>query len=101
VVRTLLRNFIPALRSGLYWKYLGIALFALACSALGLAIWINLPHQAFIASFVVLELVTIAQIAARLWMKATCARWAALQPEPVVVSAAALEPAPEVESSRS
>jgi hypothetical protein len=88
LLRLLLRSFAPALRSGLYLRYIGIALFAVASAALGIALWIRLPHQAIVASFVVLELVTLAQIAARLWMKAACARWAALQPEPEFMSEA-------------
>ena len=39
-----------------------------------------LPHSAMVASFLVLELVTITQIASRLWMKAASARWIALLP---------------------
>jgi hypothetical protein len=81
VLRELLGSFIPALRSGLYWQYAAIAVLALATFAAGLAIWMYLPHPAIGASFVVLELVTIAQIGARLWMKSASARWVALQPE--------------------
>ena len=44
------------------------------------------------ASFLVLELVTITQIASRLWLKAASARWVALLP-----GEAALAPAPAVE----
>ena len=91
VLRTLLRNFVPTLRSGLYARYVGIAFFAIACASLGVAVWIRLPHQALVASFAVLEMVTISQIAARLWMKATCARWVALQPEPARVNATTME----------
>ena len=39
------------------------------------AVWVFLPHSAMGASFLVLELVTITQIASRLWMKAASARW--------------------------
>ncbi len=93
VLRTLLRSLVPAVRSGLYLRYFGIALLAALVAALGIAVWIHLPHEAVIASFAVLELVTISQIAARLWMKAACARWVALQPELAMVSATAMETA--------
>jgi hypothetical protein len=81
---------VPALRSGLFAQYLGIALLAAAVASLGIAVWIALPHRAMGASFAVLELVTISQIAARLWMKAACARWVALRPE-AMMSTAAME----------
>ena len=93
VLRTLLRSFMLAVRSGLYLRYLGIALLAALFAALGIAVWLNLPHDAIVASFAVLELVTISQIAARLCMKAACARWLAMQPGLAMVSATAIEPA--------
>lgn len=81
VVRTILRSLPTALRSGLYWQYLGITLSALASFVAGVWVWVYLPHRAFGAAFLVLELVTIVQIATRLWMKAASARWAALEVE--------------------
>ena len=81
LLRTLWRSFGPALGSGLYAQYFGIAVFALVSLAVGLWLWADLPHRLMGASFAVLELVTISQIAARLWMKAASARWVALQPE--------------------
>jgi hypothetical protein len=82
VFRTLLRSFKLAFTSGLYTRYLGIALFAAVTAALGLGIWFYLPHSAMGASFLVLELVTVTQIASRLWLKAASARWVALLPGP-------------------
>jgi hypothetical protein len=79
VFRTLLRNLKLALHSGkLFASYLGIGLFAVATFGIGVGIWVLLPHRAMGASFVVLELVTIKQIAYRLWLKAASARWVAL-----------------------
>jgi hypothetical protein len=80
LLRTLLASLKPTFTSGLYVKYLGVALFAAATFAGGLAVWFYLPHRAMAASFVVLELVTVTQIASRLWMKAVSARWIALLP---------------------
>jgi hypothetical protein len=82
VLRELWRSFLPALRSGVYRQYLGIGVLAAASFGAGLWIWAILPHASMAAAFVVLELVTLAQIAARLWMKASSAHWVALQPEP-------------------
>jgi hypothetical protein len=80
VFRTLLRSIKPAFTSGLYWKYVGIGLLSAMAMAAGIGVWFYLPHPAMAASFVVLELMTVTMIATRLWLKATSARWAALQP---------------------
>jgi uncharacterized membrane protein (Fun14 family) len=80
VLWTLLRSLKAAFTSGLYSKYLGIAVFAAVTFAAGAGVWFYLPHRAMGASFVVLELVTVTQIASRLWMKAASARWIALLP---------------------
>ncbi len=86
-LRELWRSLASAVRSRLYLQYIGIALFAAASAALGIAGWIGLPHQAMVAGFAVLELVTISQIASRLWMKAASARWVALNQEEAMASA--------------
>lgn len=110
VLRILFGSFKTAFTSGLYWKYVGIGLAGTAVFAAGVAIWWFLPHSAMIASFLLLELVTVALIATRLWMKAASARWVALNgtryealpataaAEPVnvpTVAAPGTEPAPE------
>jgi hypothetical protein len=79
ILRELGRSFRLAFRSRLYAQYIGIGLFAAACVAMGSLVWVSLPHGAIGASFVVLELMTISQIAARLWLKAASARWVALR----------------------
>jgi len=76
--RELWKSLKPAFCSGLYWRYLGIAFFAAASTVAGVCLWAFLPHAAIGANFAVLELVTLAQIAAPLWMKAASARWVAL-----------------------
>jgi hypothetical protein len=79
VLRTLRRSLTLAFRSGkLYVSYIGIGLFAAATLGVGSGIWVYLPHSATGASFLILELVTITQIASRLWLKAASARWVAL-----------------------
>jgi hypothetical protein len=88
LLRRLWRSFVPALRSGLYARYLGIAFFAVLSLAVGLWLWAAIPHRAIGASFALLELVTVLQIATRLWMKAASARWVALQPEDGMPTAA-------------
>ncbi len=86
LLRTVWRSLKLAFRSGrLYASYLGVGVFAAATFGLGTWIWILLPHRAMGASFVVLEAVTAAQIASRLWMKAASARWVALLPEAALV----------------
>lgn len=59
-------------------KYIAIGVFAVLTFGIGASIWRLLPHSATGASFVVLELVTITQIASRLWMKAVSATYVAL-----------------------
>jgi hypothetical protein len=88
VFRELRRSFRLAFRSGLYPQYLGAGMFAAASMAIGIWVWVMLPHGAMAASFVVLELVTMAQIASRLWLKAVSARWVALMPDEAANSVA-------------
>jgi len=78
---TLRRSLKLAFSSGrLFASYIGIGLFAAVTFAVGIAVWVYLPHSATGASFLVLELVTITQIASRLWLKAASARRIALLP---------------------
>lgn len=83
VFGTLLHSFKLAFTFGLYARYLGIGLLASAMFVGGVGIWVYLPHSSIVASFVVLELVTITQIVSRLWLKATSARWIGLQAETI------------------
>jgi hypothetical protein len=82
VLGTLTRSLRLAFRSGkLYASYIGIGLFAAATFGIGAGIWFYLPHSATGASFLILEIVTVTQIASRLWLKAASARWVALLPD--------------------
>jgi hypothetical protein len=81
VLSVLSRSVRLALHSGrLFAGYIGIGLFAAATFGIGMGIWMYLPHSATVASFVVLELVVLTQIASRLWLKAASARWISLLP---------------------
>lgn len=91
--REVWRSFKAAFRSGLYAQYVGIAMFASASMVAGILVWAMLPHQSMGASFVVLELVTVVQIASRLWMKAASARWVALQSDEATMTAVPVEAA--------
>jgi hypothetical protein len=85
--RAVVRSLKVALRSGkLFAGYVGIGCFALGILGVGVAVWMVLPHAAIVRSFLILELATIVQIAARLWMKAASARRVALLPVEAVVT---------------
>jgi hypothetical protein len=79
VLGVLSRSVRLAFHSGrLFAGYIGIGSFAAATFGIGTGIWMYLPHSATVASFVVLELVVLTQIASRLWLKAASARWISL-----------------------
>ncbi len=101
LLRVLARSMEVAWRSGrLFASYLGIGLFAAATFGAGVGIWVGLPHTATFASFLVLELVTVTQIASRLWMKAASARWVALLPAEAAVPRSPVEATtPSVEAT--
>lgn len=98
LLRALWRSLKLAFSSGiLFAKYLGVGLFAAVTFAIGIGIWLYLPHSATGVSFLVLELIALTQIASRLWLKAVSARWIALLPlHPDTVQEA---PAPVIEST--
>jgi len=81
LLRVVLRGFKVAFKSGkLFAEYVAIGLFAAVTFGLGIWIWLGVPHAASGLSFLVLEAVTLAQIASRLWMKAASARRVSLLP---------------------
>ncbi len=95
LLRVLARSLKVAFRSGrLFASYLGIGLFAAATFGAGIGIWVYLPHAAMGASFLVLELVTVTQIASRLWMKAASARWVARLPVEAVLPRSPVDETP-------
>ncbi len=68
---------------GITWRNLGtlfrayfcIAFFAWATLAIGLWIWVYLPATTLPVTFILLELIMLAQIVARLWQRATAVTW--------------------------
>lgn len=95
LLRVLARSLKVAWRSGrLFASYMGIGLFAAATFGAGIGIWVYLPHAATGASFLVLELVTVTQIASRLWMKAASARWVARLPVEAVLPRSPVDETP-------
>ncbi len=100
LLRVLGRSFKIVFKSGrLFGEYVAIGLFAVATFGVGIWIWLGVPHSASGVSFLVLEVVTLTQIASRLWMKAASARWVSLLPSEVAMAVPALE-TPAVESGR-
>jgi uncharacterized MnhB-related membrane protein len=86
ILRVLVRNARVAWRSRrLFASYIGIGCFAVVTFGAGMGVGMYLPHAAMGRSFVMLELVTVTQIASRLWMKAASARWVALLPMEAVL----------------
>ncbi len=59
----------------LYWMYFRISLFAWITLAVGLVIWAKLPPTATPVTFVLLELILLAQLVARLWQLASATVW--------------------------
>ena len=59
----------------LYWMYFRISLFAWITLAVGLVIWAHLPPTATPVTFLILELVLLAQLATRLWQYASAMTW--------------------------
>lgn len=92
VLGVLSRSVRLALHSGrLFAGYIGIGLFAAATFGVGMGIWMYLPHSATVASFAVMELVVLTQIASRLWLKAASARWISLLPREAEFTLAPLD----------
>jgi hypothetical protein len=91
LLRTIWRSLALVFRSGaLFASYLGIALFSIVIFTAGVGLWVYLPHRATLASFLLLELLTLTMIATRLWMKAASARWVALLPRGLALAPVAL-----------
>ena len=100
VFRTALRSFKTAFCSGLYFKYVGIALAGAVIAAVFIALWYHAPHQTVYINHVLLELVILTQIAVRLWLKATSARWVALH-ETAATAIPAVAESPDIAAATS
>ncbi len=59
----------------LFWMYFRISLVAWVTLVLGLVIWAHLPPTATPVTFVLLELILLAQLVARLWQLASATTW--------------------------
>jgi hypothetical protein len=59
----------------LFWMYFRISLFGWATLAIGLVIWAKLPPTATPVTFVLLELILLAQLATRFWQLASAMTW--------------------------
>lgn len=77
----------------LWWMYVRISLFAWFTLIVGLVIWAHLPPTALPVSFLILELILLAQLTTRLWQLASTTAWYQGHPEMVMV-----ETAPPVEA---
>ena len=74
--------------AGLYWKYVFIALLAWITLVVCLVIWAHLPGTVMLFTFLILQFIIFAQLAARLWQLASAMTWYQQHPE--------LLPVPEV-----
>jgi hypothetical protein len=59
----------------LFWMYFRIGLVALVTLAVGLVVWVHLPPTATPVTFVLLELILLAQLVTRLWQLAGVMTW--------------------------
>jgi hypothetical protein len=59
----------------LFWIYFVISLLAWASLVIGLVIWAHLPPTVTPVVFVLLELIIVAQLATRLWQRASATAW--------------------------
>ncbi len=59
----------------LFWMYFRISVFGWVVLIVGLIIWAELPPTATPVTFVLLELILLAQLATRLWQMASAMTW--------------------------
>lgn len=64
-----------------FWSYVGVSIVAWIITIVALVIWAKLPPTALARTFLLLEIIMIAQIFARLWQKACAASWYVWNPE--------------------
>lgn len=98
----------------LFWMYFRISLFAWVTLIVGLVIWAKLPPTVTPVTFILLELILLAQLATRFWQLASAMTWyqrhaevvpadsvdyTTPQPQEVIEPAPPVEPTPSVEPS--
>jgi hypothetical protein len=59
----------------LFWTYFAIGLVSAIVLVVGVLIWSKLPRTAVPATFVLLEIIVLAQIWTRLWQRASAMTW--------------------------
>ncbi len=69
----------------LFWMYFRISLVAWVTLIVGLVIWAHLPPTALPVTFLILELILLAQLTTRFWQLASATTWYQQHPEPVPV----------------
>jgi hypothetical protein len=79
----------------LFWIYLRISLAAVITLLIGFLIWTKFPPKAIPATFILLELIVLSQLAARLWQLASVTVWYRNHAEPVADSVVDTIPQPE------
>lgn len=91
--RDVARTFGLALRRTwrVYWSYILIGILTWVVTGIALLIWTKVPGRAVAVTFLLLEIIMLAQIFGRLWQKACATTWYRLNPEPVPP---AVEPLP-------
>jgi len=67
-----------------YWSYVLIGIVLWAVTAVALLIWSKVPGRAVPVTFLLLELIMLAHIFGRLWMKGCATTWYRLNAEPVI-----------------
>lgn len=72
--------------------YISIHIVGMVSMAILIVLWVYIPHRATPASFIVLELIVLIDIAVRLWQKAACMTW--LEAQPIPLPPPTYEPAP-------
>ncbi|MGB8888961.1 MAG: hypothetical protein WCC87_19690 [Candidatus Korobacteraceae bacterium] len=98
----------------LFWMYFRISLFAWVTLIVGLVIWAKLPPTATPVTFILLELILLAQLTTRFWQLASAMTWyqrhaevvpadsvdyTTPHPQEVAEPTPPVEPAPSVEPS--
>jgi hypothetical protein len=72
-----------------YWSYIFIGILMSVVTAVALLVWTRAPGRAVPVTFLLLEVIMLAQIFGRLWQKACATAWYRLNPGPSVPPAEA------------
>lgn len=88
------RTFGLALRKTwhVYWSYIVVFVLTNIITGVAVLIWAKIPGRALPVTFLLLEIIMLAHIFGRLWMKACATTWYRLNPEPVAPIPVTFEP---------